>query len=128
MTSNTTSEHYDGLGCTSCKSEYMSSINTWGTSHTPNKFNPFVVTGTIPYGPRGGGGYVPSGYRIPEEQENFYASSSSSCTTYGNVTPANGITYGKHMTQTEKKESYCCGSNPYTHVERTWNAYRPYNS
>ena len=124
MTSNTSSEHYGGLGCTGCKSEYMTSGNTWGTSrmYSPSNFNPFVVTGTIPYGPRRGGGYVPSGYRVPEEQENFYASSSSSWTKCGNVTPANSITYDKHMTPTEKKESYCCGATPYTQVEGRWKA------
>lgn len=148
MASNTTtSEHY---GCAGCKSAYMPSGETWDMGHMylPSNFNPFVVSGTIPYGPRGGGGCVPSGYRIPESKENFYASSSSSWTTGGNVTPANGITYGTFMTPKGKKEpycgatpyehssntwtlgkeGYCCGPTPYVHAKSTWKVQRPYTS
>ena len=144
MASNrTTSEHYGGLGCAGCTSAYMPSGETWDMNHMylPSNFNPFMVSGKIPYGPRGGGGCVPSGYRIPAEhksKENFYASSGSSWTTCGNVTPANGITYGTHMTpkgkkntsdtHTVSKEGYCCGATPYMHANGTWKAQQPYSS
>jgi hypothetical protein len=118
-------EHYSGLGCAGCRSAYMPSGETWGTRHRygPSDFNPFMVSGEIPYGPRGGGGCVPSGYVNPSEhsKENFYASSSSSWTQAGNVTPANGITWGKHMKPANHpvKES-CCGPMPYQHLQKTW--------
>ena len=120
----TTSEHYGGFGCAGCSSAYMPSGETWDTNHMymPSNFNPFMVPGKIPYGPQGGGGCVPSGYRLPRDhksKENFYASSSSSWTTCGNVTPANGITYGTHMTPKGKKETYC-GATPYEHSSDTW--------
>ncbi len=147
-----TSENYN-TGCSGCKSEHMPLVHTWDTRnmYRPSNFNPFVVSNKIPYGPRGGGGCVPSGYQMPHEKhtkEDFYASSSSSWTTCGNVTPANGITYGKHLHPQNKeqygcdatafhhlddayvlpKEGYCCGATPYTHLNNAYNKQKPYTS
>ena len=145
-------ENYNA-SCGGCTSEHMPLGETWNTKnmYRPSNFNPFVVSTAIPYGPPGGGGCVPSGYQMPHEKhtkEGFYASSSSSWTTCGNVTPANGITYGTHMTPHNKekygcdatafhhlddayvlpKEGYCCGATPYTHLNNAYKIQKPYKS
>ena len=104
-------ENYDC--CSGRRSAYMPGGETWDFRHMyrPSNFNPFVVHGNIPYGPRSVGGCVPSGYRLPEDhhpllKEDFYNSSANSWTTRGNVTPANGITYGTYMTPANKVEGY----------------------
>ena len=104
-------ENYDC--CSGRRSSYMPGGETWDFRHMyrPSNFNPFVVHGNIPYGPRSVGGCVPSGYRLPEDhhpllKEDFYNSSANSWTTRGNVTPANGITYGTYMTPANKVEGY----------------------
>ena len=124
-------ENYDC--CSGRRSAYMPGGETWDARHMyrPSNFNPFVVHGNIPYGPRSVGGCVPSGYRLPEDhhkhrhptnpnyrpqhappqphpllKEDFYNSSANSWTTRGNVTPANGITYGTYMTPANKVEGY----------------------
>jgi len=101
-----------------------SSYMTSDTHHMyrPSNFNPFIIHGKIPYGPRSTQGCVPSGYQLPHDsKEHFYASSGSSWTTSSNVTPGNGITYGTHMTPMthDKKEAYSSSAN-------SWRARRPY--
>ena len=82
--------------CSSCKSAYMHGGDTWDTQHMyrPSNFNPFLVHGNIPYGPRSVGGGVPSGYRFPrahngagrthkdcERTKLEYCKGQSTCTT-----------------------------------------------
>ena len=110
--------------CMGCKSDHMSLGNTWNSIYKPSLFNPFLVSNNIPYGIRGTGACVPSGYHMPTK-ENFYASSSTSWTTYGNVTPANSITHGTHMTPVEK---YCCSATPYNQLGNAYNMQKPYSS
>lgn len=147
------SENYN-TGCAGCGSEYMHLDKTWETKnmYRPSDFNPFIVSNNIPYGPPLGGGCLLSGYQMPHDKhikEGYYASSSSSWTTGGNVTPANGITYGKHMTPHNKekygcdatafhhldnayvlptKEGFCCGATPYGHLSNAYKMQKPYTS
>jgi hypothetical protein len=92
-----------------CKSGYMLSDQTWKNldRYRPTNYNPFLVPGDIPYGNLSPGMKchmgscppLPSYLLSPNGpiKENFYASSSSSWTPCGNVTPANSPGYGTYL-------------------------------
>jgi hypothetical protein len=118
------------FSCNECSSGYMSSGQTWKNRHKYRRsnYNPFLVPTAIPYGPSGS---VLSGYYVnnnspvitntgwshpnpfavsPDSKENFYASSSSSWTPEGNVTPANAPGSGTYLSRQKVKENY--GADP----------------